>query len=110
MILHPALHRIHIFIREAINNPRTMCFVRVIGSPGMSMLHTWVECMTPSRGRLMERGFVASWTLFIGVLAITNMDVAPVLAMACVVGIDNAFGRLPVAATCLMLRSSHHHC
>ena len=40
----------------------------------------------------MERGFVASWTLFIGVPAITNIDVAPVLAMVCIVGIDNAFG------------------
>jgi hypothetical protein len=48
--------------------------------------------MMPPFGRLMERGFVASQTLFIGVLAITNIDVAPVSAMACVVGIDNAFG------------------
>ena len=56
------------------------------------MLHTCVECMTPPFGRLMERGFVASQTLFIGVPAITNIDVAPVLAMACVMGIDNTFG------------------
>jgi hypothetical protein len=48
--------------------------------------------MTPF-GRLMERGFVASWTFFLRVLAITNIDVAPVSAMAFIVGIDNAFGR-----------------
>jgi hypothetical protein len=101
MIFHPALHRIRIPIREAIDNPGTMCPVRVIGSPWMSMSHTCVGCMTPPFGRLMARGFVASQTLFIGVLAITNIDVALVSAMVCVVGIDNAFriGRVG-AITC----------
>ena len=56
------------------------------------MLHTCVECMTPPFGRLMERGFVASQTLFIGVPTNTNIDVAPVSAIACILSIDNAFG------------------
>ena len=46
----------------------------------------------PPSGRLMERGFVASWTLFICVPAIMIIDFTPVSAMVCVVGIDNAFG------------------
>ncbi len=39
----------------------------------------------------MERGFVASQTLFIGVPAIRNIDVTLVSAITCVMGIDNAF-------------------
>ena len=45
MILHPALHRIRIPIREAINNHGTMCPMSVFDSPGMTMSHTWVERM-----------------------------------------------------------------
>ena len=88
-------------MREAIDNPGTMRPVRVIGSPGMVMLHMCVECKTSLLCRFMDRGFVAGQTFSMGVLAITKTEVAPVLAMACVSGNDIIFvmGRAD-ATTC----------
>jgi len=37
--LHPALHRTRMPMSEAIDNPGTICPVRIIGRPGMLMLH-----------------------------------------------------------------------
>ena len=37
--LHPALHKTRMPISEAIDNPGTICPVRIIGRPGMLMSH-----------------------------------------------------------------------
>jgi hypothetical protein len=88
-------------MREAINNLGTMCPVRVVGILGMVISHTCVECMTSPLGRFMNRGFVARQTSSMRVLAITKMEVTPVLAMACVGENDTIFvtGRAD-ATTC----------
>ena len=82
--LHPALHRIRIPISEAIDNPGTICPVRIIGRPGMLMSHMCVEWTMSPFGRFMVSGSVAGRMFFMGVPAITKIDVAPVSAMACV--------------------------
>jgi hypothetical protein len=78
-------------MREAINNPGTMCPVRVVGSPGMVILHTCIECTTMLLGRFMDKGFVARQTFSMGVPAITETEVAPVSAMECVGGNNTHF-------------------
>jgi hypothetical protein len=82
--LHPALQRTYMPISEAIDKPGTICPVRIIGRPGMLMSHMCVECTISPSGRLMVRWSSAGWMLDMGVPAIMKMDVAPVLAMACV--------------------------
>ena len=81
---HPALHRTLMPMSEAMDNPGTMCPVKIIGRPGMLMLHMCVEYRILPVGRLMVRGSSAGRMLDMGVPAITKMDVAPVSATACV--------------------------
>ena len=69
---------------EAIDKPGTICPVRIIRRPGMLMSLMCVECTISPLGRLMVRGSSAGRVLDMGVPAITKMDVAPMLAMACV--------------------------
>jgi hypothetical protein len=76
-----------------MDNPGKICPVRIIGSPGMTMPQMCIERMTFPFGRLMERGSIARQMLFMGIPAITNMDVAPVLAMECVFANAIALGR-----------------
>ena len=71
-------------ISEAIDKLETICPVRIIGRPGMLMLHMCMECTLLPLGRLMVRGSSAGRMLDMGVPTITKMDVAPMLAMACV--------------------------
>ncbi len=81
IIVQLALHRTRMPMREAMDNLETICPVRIIGSPGVTMLHTCVEHTISPFGRLMERGSVARRMFLIGVPAITNMEVAPMSAM-----------------------------
>ena len=50
----------------------------------MVMSHMCVECTISPLGRFMVRGSIALRMFFMGVPAITKIDVAPVSAMACV--------------------------
>jgi hypothetical protein len=87
IILQPALHRTRMSMREAMDNPRTICPARIIGSPGITMLHRCIERTMSPFGRLMDRGSVDGQMLLMGMPAIKNMEnmeVAPVLAMECV--------------------------
>ena len=63
---------------------KAICPVRIIGRPRMLMSHMCVECTVSPLGRLMVSGSSAGRMLDMGIPAITKMDVAPVLAMACV--------------------------
>jgi hypothetical protein len=78
-------------MRDAINNPGTVFHVRVVGSSGMVISHTCIECTTSPLGRFMDKGFIARQTFSIGVLAITKTKVAPVLTMVCIGGNDTLF-------------------
>ena len=112
--LQPALHMTRIPMRDAINNPGTVFHVRVVGSSGMVISHTCIECTTSPLGRFMDKGFIARQTFSIGVLAITKTKVAPVLTMVCIGGNDTLFylqgGQtlLSVFMICLTLRQLRH--
>ena len=51
-------------------------------------------------GKLILSGFVVGLIFFIGVSFITNIDVPPVLATACVMGIDGFLGCILDAHIC----------
>ena len=98
----PALHSTLIPKRDAIAKPGTMCPVRTFGNPGMILSHTCVDFTMPPFGRLILRGAAVVRTLFMGVPAMTNMEVAPVSAMECDVGTVNstALGMANAAFCC----------
>ena len=52
----------------------------------LSTSHMCVECTIFPSGKFMFSGLDAMHTFFMGVFAITNTDVAPVSAIACVLG------------------------
>ncbi len=91
--LQPTLHSTRKLIREAMDNPGTICPMRIIGSHGMMMSHMCVERTMSPFGRLMERGSVAGHMLLMGMPAISNMDVAPMSAMECLFANAIALGR-----------------
>jgi hypothetical protein len=91
--LQAALHRTRMPMREPMDNPGTICPVRIIGNPRITMLHTCVKRTMSLFGRLMERGSIAGLMLLMGMPAIPNMEVAPVLAMECVLANAIALGR-----------------
>ncbi len=81
---HPALQRMRMPSKDAIFISRTMCPINLCGRPRMSTSHMCVDnIFFPSR-RLICIGFVATQFFLAGAPAITNTDVAPVLATACV--------------------------
>ncbi len=59
-----------------------MCPVRVIGNPGIFMLHTCVDLIFLPSGRLTVSGFVANRLFSMSTPSITKMDVTPVSASA----------------------------
>jgi hypothetical protein len=91
--LQTTLHRTRMPMGEAMDNPGTIYPLRIIGSPGITMSHTCVERTTSLFGRLIKSGSVAGQMLLMGVPAIINMEVAPVLAMDCVLANTIALGR-----------------
>ncbi len=74
----------HMLSKDAILISGTMCPINLCGRPGMSTSHMCVDIIFSPSGRLMCMGFVAMQILLAGVPAITNIDVAPVLATASV--------------------------
>lgn len=77
---------------EAMDKPGTMCPVRIIRRPGMTILHMCVELTISPFGIFLVSGSVAEQMLFLGVPAITKMDVALVSAMVCVLANANHLG------------------
>jgi hypothetical protein len=77
--------------KDAIFISGTMCPINLCGKPGMSTSHMCVDIIFFPSGRLMCMGFVAMQMLLAGVPAITNIDMAPVLATTCVGAICIAF-------------------
>ncbi len=69
-----------------------MCPSNTCGNPGISRLHMCFDLTIVPSGKLILRGFVVGRTFFIGVFFMTNTDVAPVSATACVMGIDGFLG------------------
>jgi hypothetical protein len=82
MTLHPALHRGRIPIRDATVKDGTMCPVKTVGNPGISMLQTCEDCTFLPSGKLIVRGLLATRLLITSMPSIMKMDVAPVSAMA----------------------------
>ena len=78
----PALQSILMPNREAIFKPGTMCPVRTVDNPGMTISHKCVDVTIPPCGRLMVSGSTAVQIFSMGVPAMTKMEVAPVSAMA----------------------------
>ena len=68
-----------------------MCPSNTCGNPGISRSHIYVDFQILPSGKLIFRGFAVGRTFFIGVFFMTNMDVAPVSATACVI-IDGFLG------------------
>jgi hypothetical protein len=69
-----------------------MCPTNTCGNPGISSLHICVDFTIVPSGKSILRGFVVGHTFFIGVFFMTNMDVAPVSATPCVMGINGFMG------------------
>ena len=70
-----------------------MCPSNICGTnPGISRSHICVEFTIVPSCKLNLSGFVIGRIIFIGVSFMTNMDVAPVSATACVMGIDGFLG------------------
>ncbi len=77
--------------KDAIFISGAMCPINLCGKPGMSTSRMCVDIFFFPSGRLMCMGFVAMQMLLAGVPAITNIDMAPVLATTCVGAICIAF-------------------
>jgi hypothetical protein len=89
--VHPALHNTLIPKSDAIAKFGTLYPINVVGSPGMMMLHICVDltCL-PSR-MLIVNGIVAGCLFSMLTTSMTNMDAAPISAMACNAAIVSAF-------------------
>jgi hypothetical protein len=81
---HPALQRMRMPSKDAIFISGTMCPMNLCGRPGMSTSHMCVDTIFVASGRLICMGFVATQMFLAGAPAITNIDVAPVSAIACI--------------------------
>ena len=77
-----------------------MCASNTCGNPGISRWHICVDFTIVPSGKLILRGFVVGHTFFIGVFFVTITDVAPVSAIACVMGIDGFLGCMLDAHIC----------
>ena len=78
-----------------------MCPSNTCGNPGISRSHICVDCTIEPSGKLILSGFVAGRTFFIlGVFFMIIIDVAPVSATACVMGIDGFLGCMLDAHIC----------
>ena len=77
-----------------------MCPSNTCGNPGISRSHICVDFTIVPSGKLILSGFVVGLTFFIGVSFMTNMDVAPVSATACVMAIDGFLGCILDAHIC----------
>jgi hypothetical protein len=55
--------------------------------PGMVMSHVCVDLTLLPSGKFMVSGWIAGWRFWTGVLSVTNIEVAPVFAIACNVAI-----------------------
>jgi hypothetical protein len=89
--VHPALHNTLILKSDAIAKFGTICPVNVVGSPGMLMLYICVDSTCQPSRRLIVNGFVARRLFSMTTPSMTNMDVAPVSAMACNAANESAF-------------------
>jgi hypothetical protein len=70
-----------------------MCPSNTYGHPGISRLQICVDFTIVPSGKLIVRGCVARRTFFIlGVFFVIIIDVAPVSATACVMGIAGFLG------------------
>ncbi len=77
--------------KDAIFISGTKYPINLCGRPGMSTSHMCVDTIFFSSGRLICIGFVATRIFLAGAPAITNTDMVPVLATACVDAICIAF-------------------
>ncbi len=57
MTVQPALHNGWIQINDVMAKCGTICPVRMVGRPGITMLHLCADCTVLPSGRLMVRGF-----------------------------------------------------
>jgi hypothetical protein len=93
----------------------TMCPINLCGRPGMSTSHLCVDTLFFPLGRLICIGFVATRIFLAGAPAITNTDVAPVAAIACINAIYITFAWcffevVQTDATIVILWSSSAQC
>ena len=94
--LHPALQRTLIPRSDAIVISGTMWPVYLMGKPGIVTTQMCVDCTFVPSGRLIDMGFVARHFFCTLVSFITNMDVAPVSAIAWVGSMYMALGLCPM--------------
>ena len=80
--VHPALQRGGMPIRDAMVNDGTMCPVKMVGRPGMLILHTCVEYIFLPLGKLIVRGVRVTRLLSTGALSMMNINIAPVSKIA----------------------------
>ena len=79
---HPASHSTRMPINDAIVNLGTMCPVKIVGRPGIVMLHMCVDFTLLPSGKLIVNGCNEGRKLLTGVPSMINMEVAPVSAIA----------------------------
>jgi hypothetical protein len=107
--------------KDAIFMSGTICPISLCGRSRMLISHICVDTIFLPSGRLMCMGFIAMQMLPAGAPAIMKIDVAPVLATACVGAIRIAFAwcstalaqleativtSLPSSAQCVEARQS----
>ncbi len=99
--MHPSLHNIRIPTSDATVSLGTMCPSNTCGNPGIYRLHICVDFTIVPSGKLIVRGCVDGRTfLTLGVFFVIIIDVAPVSATACVMGIDGFLGCMLDAHIC----------
>ena len=69
-------------INDAIDNLGTMCPVKIVGRPGIVMLHMCVDFTLLPSGKLIVNGCNEGLKLLTGVLSMINMEVAPMPTIA----------------------------
>jgi hypothetical protein len=80
--VHPASHSTRMPINDAIVNLGTMCPVKIVGRPGIVMLHMCVDLTLLPSGKLSVNGCDEGRKLLTGVPSMINMEVAPVSEIA----------------------------
>ncbi len=80
--MHRALQRGLIYMRDAIDNNRTMWLTKAVGRPGICISHTCVDLVLLPSGTLIVRGAVATCLLATSAPSMMNNDVALVFAIA----------------------------
>ncbi len=80
--VHPALHSTRMPINDAIVNLGIMCPVKIVGRPGIVILHMCVDFTLLLSGKLIVNGCNKGCNLLTGVPSMINMEAVPVSTIA----------------------------